>query len=184
MTRATPASAPDGNIVLLGMPGGGKSAAGGVLARLLQYNFFETDAAVVQIAGMSIAEIFTAHGEAHFRKLESAALQTALRENRQVISTGGGIVLDPKNRALIRKSAQAVYLRAPLEMLARRLTKERESRPLLQDGDLAATLAALLTQRESCYQQTAHLTVMQHSDDTPADVAAKAHAGLRHIMAL
>ena len=175
------AAAPsDDNIVLLGMPGGGKSATGRALARLLRRELVETDAAAAEAAGMPVADIFAARGEAHFRRLESAALQSALQKSGRVISAGGGIVLDKKNRALIRRSARAVYLRAPLELLARRLEKEAASRPLL-DGDLAASLAGLLAARENLYQRTAHLTVMQHGDDTPADAAAKVRAGLRHF---
>ncbi|MGI9296885.1 MAG: shikimate kinase [Gammaproteobacteria bacterium] len=174
-------SAPRGDIVLTGMPGGGKSAAGRALARLLRRELVETDEMAAQSAGMSVADIFAARGEAHFRKLESAALRAALQKSGRVISTGGGVVLDRKNRALIRGAARAVYLQAPPELLARRLKTETAARPLLRGGDLAAVLAAMLSRRETWYRQTAHLTVAQHGDDTPADVAAKIRAGLRHI---
>lgn len=174
-------SAPDGNIVLTGMPGGGKSAAGRALARLLRRDFVETDDTAAKDAGMSVPDIFAEKGEAHFRKLESAALRTALQENGRVISTGGGIVLDKKNRTLIRDTAQTVYLQASTELLARRLKTESAARPLLQGGDLISVLEALLARRESLYRRCAHLTVAQHADDTPADVAAKIRAGLRHI---
>lgn len=170
-----------GNIVLLGMPGGGKSAAGRALARLLRCALTETDAAAEESAGMPIADIFAARGEAHFRRLESAALRKAMRKTGQVISAGGGVVLDRANRELIRDEARAVYLRASSPMLERRLKKDAAARPLLAGKDLAAALAELLAKRESLYRQTAHLTVMQHDRDAPSDVAEKTRAGLRHL---
>ena len=167
-------------VILTGMPGGGKSAAGFALSRLLRCDFIETDAAAEAAAGMPVADIFAKHGEAHFRDLESAALQSAMQKNA-VISTGGGVVLQDKNRKMIRGGGRAVYLQASLQLLTRRLQKDATTRPLLAGKDIADSLAELLAHRESLYRQTAHLTVMQHEDDTPADVAAKVCAGLRHL---
>lgn len=177
------------DVVLIGMPGGGKSAAGRALARRLQCPLVSTDDAVASAAGMPIADIFAARGETYFRRMESETLRTILEAKKdakgggRVISAGGGVVLHPKNRILIRGAARAVYLRASVELLARRLKDETAARPLLPDGDLTEFLSELLAAREPLYQQTAHLAVMQHADDSPADVAAKVRAGLRHLAA-
>lgn len=169
------------NIVIIGMPGAGKSAAGRALARLSRRPFVETDEMTAAAAGMPVSAIFAEYGEARFRALESAALKSALQKKRQVISTGGGIIMQKENRELIRGAARALYLCAPPFLLARRLKADPESRPLLAGKNLADSLAELLAQREPLYQQTAQLTVMQHEHDTPADVARKARAGLRHL---
>ena len=171
------AAAPNCNVVLVGMPGGGKSAAGRALATLLRRKLSDTDKDAEKAAGMTVADIFAELGEAHFRSLESEMLRAALQKKRQIIAAGGGIVLDKKNRELIRQSAFAIYLCAPPQLLARRLQKDKTARPLLAGKDLAASLSELLAKREPLYRKTAHLAVMQNAQDSPADVAQKARAG-------
>lgn len=169
-----------GNIILIGMPGSGKSAAGRALAKLLRRPLAETDAAAEKAAGMTIAEIFAKLGEKHFRALESAALETALGGGGKIISTGGGAVLAAKNRRRIRAAGTAVYLSAPPPLLEKRIAADAAPRPLLAKKDLGETLAALLEKREVLYRQTAHLEIVQDAEDAPADVAEKIRAGLRH----
>ena len=171
------------NIVLVGMPGSGKSAVGRVLAKRLRRTLVETDAETENAAGMSIADVFAAHGEAHFRELETTVLTRALSESAQVVSTGGGIVLSAENRALMRKSAWVAYLSAPVSLLCGRLKADSAARPLLPEIS-ADAVEELLRQREKLYQQTAHVAVAQHAKDTPADVAEKTCAGLRCFMPL
>lgn len=169
------------NIILTGMPGSGKSAAGRELAKLLRRPHADIDAQIEQTAGATIPALFAEYGEAHFRKLETAALKKILAQNGQIISTGGGAVLSAKNRALIQTCGCAVYLSAPLPLLCKRLQKDAAARPLLASGNLEEKLAALLQKREKFYQQIARLAVVQHREDTPAAVAKKIAAGLRHL---
>ena len=166
------------NIVLVGMPGSGKSVVGKALSRLLRRTAVDTDAEVERLATMSIAEIFAAKGESHFRMLESAALATVLKTGGQIIAGGGGIVEDVQNRMLMRKMAHVIYLSAPMSLLRQRLFADKTVRPLLTS---AATLENLFYRREKLYQQIAHLAVVQNTADLPADIAQKACVGLRHI---
>jgi shikimate dehydrogenase len=100
------------NIVLIGMPGSGKSDTGAALAADLGRDFYDTDALVVQKAGRSIPDIFAADGEAAFRRLETEALREVSKKSGAVIATGGGIVKLPENRRLIRQNSYAVFLDA------------------------------------------------------------------------
>ena len=89
------------NIVLIGMPGCGKSAVGRLLAPMLNMNFVDTDELVEQECGMSIPQIFERFGEAAFRDMESRAAQTAAAMEGAVIATGGGMVLRPENMQVL-----------------------------------------------------------------------------------
>ncbi len=163
------------------MPGGGKSAAGRALAKLLRLPLLETDGEIEKTAGKKIAAIFAEDGETHFRKLESAALEKILAADGQIISTGGGAILSEKNRKLMRKCGRVVYLSAAPPVLQKRLQKDAATRPLLAGENLAETISELLEAREKLYQKTAHLAVVQHREDTPADVANKTAAGLKFL---
>ena len=177
-------------IALIGMPGGGKSSAGQALAKILKRRFVDLDGDIEKRAKKNIAAIFAEDGEEEFRRLESAALESALRDSENksgksksggaVVAAGGGIILSPKNRRRLRAESCAVYLAAPLPLLQKRLAKDSEQRPLLQKS---GALAAMLKARESLYQQTAHVAVAQTAADSPPDVAKKIQAGLRHWLA-
>lgn len=173
-------------IVLTGMPGSGKSTAGRALSALLGASFEETDAAVEKAAGMTVAEIFASRGEAAFREMESDALRQMLDGDApaggMIVGTGGGAVLSEANRRLIIACGGAVYLQASPEILERRLQADADTRPLLRPEaeSPAQVIARLLAEREEFYRQTARITVIQHADDTPADVAKKVREGLAH----
>jgi shikimate kinase len=86
-------------VYLVGMPGSGKSTVGPVLADRLGVPFVELDARIERAAGKSVAQIFSDEGEARFREMEAAALMEAATEDPSVVSCGGGVVLEPANRA-------------------------------------------------------------------------------------
>ena len=172
---------PNCSIVLIGMPGGGKTSAGRELATLLRRRFSDTDKLAEKAAGMSVADIFSQRGEDDFRKLESAALREALQEPPQIIAAGGGVVLHKNNRELIRKFSLAVYLCAPMQLLIRRLQNDKTERPLLAGDDSAAILSDLLAKREPLYRKISRLAIMQSERDSPADVAAKTAVALRAL---
>ena len=149
------------NIVLIGMPGSGKTTVGGELAALLGRELVDTDELVERKAGRSIPDIFAVSGETAFRDLEQKAVFDAGSMQGKVIATGGGAVLRPENRLSLAANGFAVYLRRDTDCLA------REGRPLSLAGDLAAMLAA----RDPVYSAFADLITINSGD--PKTVATK-----------
>ena len=124
------------NIVLIGMPGCGKTSIGVTLAKKLGREFADTDALVIEAAGKPIPAIFSEDGEDAFRKLETAALQTLCKQSGLVIATGGGVVTRPENLHLMRQNSIIIYLDRDISQLP------VSGRPLSQyDG--IETLAAV-----------------------------------------
>lgn len=165
------------NVYLVGMPGSGKSSVGRALAPLLSLPFVDLDEEVEQQAGRSVAEIFERGGEGMFRLAESRALAAVAAGGRAVVACGGGIVLDPSNRALLTSSGVVVYLEAGLEVLRARVG-DGAGRPLLRsEGDRRAepepepesALKALLVDREPLYR-----SVAEHVVDAERNVGAVA----------
>lgn len=138
-------------IVLVGLPGSGKSSVGHLLAERLDRPFIDLDALIARRTGMSPAELIDSHGEAHFRRLESGALAEACAVPGAVISTGGGAVSDPLNRWQLWEAGHVVWLDAPDRVLFERLVSDQTERPLLR-GDALASLAGLRTAREPFYR--------------------------------
>lgn len=154
-------------VILVGLMGSGKSTVGALLAAAMGWRFVDTDDSVAAAAGMSVAEIFLAEGEAAFRRMERAAVARAAGENNVVVASGGGAVLDADNRAAMRRDGSAVvWLTAATEVLAARVGKA-PARPLLSGGDVRARLAALISERESLYQEVASCRIVQQEGDTP-----------------
>ena len=156
----------DRSIVLIGMMGVGKSSIGRRLGARLGVPFVDADAEIERAAGMSIADIFARHGEAAFRSGEARVIARLLNSGPQVLATGGGAVMNPATRALIRERGVSIWLAADFELLLRRISKRKAERPMLQTADPAATLRELLATREPIYAQ-ADLTVQ--SRDVPHD---------------
>lgn len=137
------------NIVLVGMPGCGKSTVGALLARRLGRPLLEADAELVKTAGMSIPAIFENESEPGFRRRETATLSELGKRSGAVISTGGGCVTRPENYPLLHQNGTIIWLRRDLNKLA------REGRPL----SLGADLAAMYAVREPLYARFADFTV-------------------------
>lgn len=163
------------SVYLVGMMGAGKSSVGKILARQLDYRFFDTDDLIERVAGEAIVDIFAREGEAAFRRLESQVLGQLAGCVRSTIATGGGIVLARQNWSYLHQGL-TVWLDAPADVLLERLRYDR-SRPLLRDPDPAAKLTELLAQRRSLYAQ-ADLRVPIFADDTPVKVATRALAAI------
>src|SRR3990170_5469455 len=108
-------------IILTGFSGTGKTAVGPLIAERLGWRLFDTDGIVEHRARKSILDIFRDHGEERFRELESEALATACGHDNAIVSTGGGVVLRPANRALMARSGFIVCLEARPETILRRL---------------------------------------------------------------
>lgn len=156
-------------VFLAGMMGSGKSTVGPLLARRLGVSFADLDARIAAAAGMAVADIFASEGEAGFRQREARALADAAREEG-VIALGGGALVRPQNRDLVRSAGWLVWLAAPVEELARRLG-DGAGRPLLGGRPPAEALRALLVEREPHYRQ-ADLTI-DTAGRPPEDVAGE-----------
>jgi shikimate kinase len=154
------------SIVLIGMMGAGKSSIGRRLAARLGIPFADADAAIEAAAGMTIPDIFDAHGELSFRSGEARVIARLLENGPQVLATGGGSFVNPETRARIHEKGISVWLKADMEVLLRRV-KRRDNRPLLRNDDPAVTLTDLLAAREPYYRQ-ANLTVV--SRDVPHEI--------------
>jgi len=154
------------SIVLIGMMGAGKSSIGRRLAARLGIPFADADAEIEEAAGMSIADIFEAHGEPSFRSGEARVIARLLEHGPQVLATGGGAFINPLTRAKIHEKGISVWLKADVDVLSRRL-RRRSDRPLLRTADPTATLTNLLAARNPIYGE-ANLTVI--SRDVPHEV--------------
>jgi len=146
------------NIVLIGFMGSGKTSIGRNVAQRLGFQFIDTDAVIVERAGMQVAEIFEQHGEAWFREQETATLRSLSILNRAVISTGGGIVLREENHGLLRELGLVVWLTASEEVIFERVARNTK-RPLLQTPDPRATVHELLEKRHALYEAVAQFTL-------------------------
>ena len=152
------------HLALVGLMGAGKSTVGRRCATRLGRPFVDTDDVIVTTAGQPITEIFAAGGEARFREIErSVVADVCASPEPLVIACGGGVVLDPDNRRVLRASAVVVWLRASAEVLARRVGSGA-SRPLLRDDPLG-TLRRLERLREPAYEAAAHCVLdTEHLD--------------------
>ena len=122
------------NIVLVGMPGSGKSTVGDLLSKALNRSLIDTDAYIVEKSGMVIPDIFAKYGEAHFRQLEHEAIAEISAKSGCVIATGGGAVLDPSNVHALRKNGRIYFLDRPLEELL-----PTDDRPLANSAEAIRT---------------------------------------------
>ena len=148
------------SVVLVGMMGAGKSSIGRRLAARLGIPFVDADTEIEAAAGMTIPEIFAKHGEPYFRAGEARVIARLLEQGPQVLATGGGAVMDPHTRALIRGKGLSVWLKADVEVLLKR-TKRRGDRPLVD------RIKELMPAREPLYAQS-DITVQ--SRDEPHDI--------------
>ncbi len=142
------------NVILIGMPGCGKSTAGKLLSEQLGFDFADTDEEIVRISGRTPADIIKEDGEETFRKIEHEAACALGKRSSTVIATGGGIVTRAENRDPLRQNGTVIYLTRPLEKLS------TNGRPLsARDG-----VAALFEKRKSLYESWADATAVCEDD--------------------
>ncbi len=144
-------------LILVGLPGSGKSTVGRNLARRLDIPFSDSDHVIEQQIGCSIREFFAREGEDAFRDIEQQVIANLAGEPG-VLATGGGAVLREANRKVLREAGQVIYLRSNPEDLFRRLRHDA-NRPLLQVDDPLARLRELHALRDPLYRETAHFVI-------------------------
>ena len=145
-------------IVLVGFMGAGKSSVGRTLARMTGLPRFDTDELIAARFGLTIAQIFEQHGEEKFREAETETLRGLSGKGAAIVVTGGGIVLRPENRQLLRELGTVVHLSANEETLFARISR-RATRPLLQTEDPRRTVQELLGKRLPLYREVADTEV-------------------------
>jgi len=151
------------------MMGVGKSLVGKALEQKTGLSRFDTDEITSSKLKMPIKEIFSTHGEEHFRNLETETLRSISLEKPAIIVTGGGIVLRAENVDLLRQLGTVVWLDADEKTLRTRI-RSLSNRPLLQTANPGATLSELLAAREPLYRRAADLRV-DVSQKQPEEVA-------------
>ena len=145
------------NIILIGYMGCGKTTVGKKHAKMLEYEFVDTDEAIEQQQGRTISDIFAQDGEKTFRNMETDYLKNLIREkaDRQVISTGGGMSIREENQELLKQLGLGVYLRVKPQTVYERV-KGDTKRPLLQCDDPFTKIKNMLEERGPVYKSTAH----------------------------
>ena len=136
--------------VLLGFMGAGKST----IARGLDYDFVDMDALLEDRLGMPIARFFEEKGEAAFRQIEEEVLADLLKMD-QVVSTGGGVVISQKNRALLKQNPDNIYLKADFETLYQRISADKDNQRPLFLNNSKEDLAAIFNERQTWYEEVA-----------------------------
>ncbi|MES2254574.1 MAG: shikimate kinase [Pseudomonadota bacterium] len=137
-------------VALVGMMGAGKTSVGRRLAARLAVPFRDADHEIEAAADFTVAEIFERFGEPHFREGERKVIARLLDEPPHVLATGGGAFMDDATRAAMARAAFTIWLKAPVGLLLSRVRK-RDTRPLLKEGDMRATMEQLLAVREPVY---------------------------------
>ena len=155
------------DIILIGMPGCGKTTIGKLLADRLNMEFADADAEIEKYEGRSIPDIFAADGEVYFRKVETKCLKNMLGLNR-VISTGGGVVVAEENHKILKESGAAVvFIDRPTECIMNDI--DTAERPLLAEGK--ERIKRLYTERYDKYLSVCNISVV--NDKVKEDVIAK-----------
>jgi len=184
-------------LILTGFMATGKSSAGPLVARRLGWEFVDVDSVIVAQAGKPIAQIFADHGEAHFRRLEREVVAHLTGDRRrcpnchgphpEVISTGGGVLVDESNCAALKRVGVIVCLTARPEVVAARVERSKTRRPKLTEGGKStlARIKELMYERADAYARadiqidSSDLTVDQLADKVISDFAA--HAARRCV---
>lgn len=142
------------NIYLIGFMGVGKSTISRQLQKLLGWKEIDTDQYIVGKKKMAITDIFSAYGEAYFRTLETNILKDISKEQKQIVSCGGGMALKQENRKIMKQSGNVILLTASPQTIYEHV-KGKKERPLLNGHMDVGYIAQLMKERESYYKEAA-----------------------------
>jgi shikimate kinase len=172
--RFVPLDRPVTWIALAGFMGTGKSRIGWELSRRLSLTFIDTDKVIERVSCMRISDIFEYYGEATFREYESEVVRRTLRLDEVVISTGGGTVMRPQNREMLKSRGPVIVLSASPETIY--LRTRRSQRPLLQVANPIEKIYELMEARKEAYADVAAFHVStdnRHSVDVVEEIVDK-----------
>ncbi|HEX6064323.1 MAG TPA: shikimate kinase [Longimicrobiales bacterium] len=159
----------DSQVVLVGLPGAGKSTTGQILAELLGWSFRDFDQEIEAETGLTVAEIFAREGEERFRELEAGLTKRLASQHQVVFAPGGGWITNERLPMLLDRNAAIVWLRVQPETALTRLRATGVTRPLLQVPDALQRLQSLLEQRIRHYER-AHVA-FDTDEKTPREIA-------------
>lgn len=150
------------NIILVGYRCTGKTSVGKKLAEKFRVPFYDTDALIIERIGKTIKEWVEEKGWESFRQEEKAVIRELVSLDSTVIALGGGAVLDPENREIIRRNGLILWLAADVQTIGERMSTDpnnRDLRPPLSKGDLETEIQATLTERFPLYEQVSDFCV-------------------------
>jgi len=150
------------SVVFVGLMGAGKTAIGRKVATMLSLPFIDSDQEIEGVSRMTVPELFERYGETEFRALEQRVILRLLENGPQVLSTGGGAVMNAHTREAIAAHGVSVWLKAELDLLMERVSK-KQNRPLLKSPDPRAVLERLMGERYPVYA-TSDVTVPTRDD--------------------
>jgi shikimate kinase len=140
------------HVVLVGLPGSGKSTVGALLAKQLGRQFLDFDVEISRREGMTIGEIFAQRGEPAFRQLEQRLTQEVSELGNMILAPGGGWITDPESVGMLRPGATLIYLRLSPATALKRMGADAVGRPLLVRPNPRAELDRLLAARKAAYE--------------------------------
>ena len=158
------------NIFLIGYRCTGKTSVGKLLSKELKCSFIDTDLLLISKSGRSIREIVDSEGWEAFRRMEHDIVKQVCRMDRQVVATGGGVVLSQANVNLMKKSGKVIWLKALPETIEKRMVGDQATeafRPSLTSKDSYSEIEEVLIEREPYYQGAMGFNV--ETDDLPVD---------------
>lgn len=148
------------NIVLIGYMGSGKSTVGALLAKMLNFEFYDTDVMIERREQQTIDQLFESKGEEHFRELETMLIRELISSlDTSVLSTGGGMPLREQNRKLLSELGFVVYLKTSVQASVKRLRYD-QTRPLLKGENLEDRVGQMLELRAPIYEATADMRIV------------------------
>ncbi|MEC8043739.1 MAG: shikimate kinase [Verrucomicrobiota bacterium] len=159
------------NIFLVGMMGTGKSSVGKLLARDLLIDFIDTDNEIESKTGMSIEKIFEERGESYFRMLEKELVQKILLRNKvAVVSSGGGLCIQPGMMKLLKKQGWVVCLWASPECIFARIQHD-STRPLLRVPNPLAEIKEIIQSRKNTYRDADY--IIETDNQSPNEISSQ-----------